>query len=268
MPFLKALTIAGSDSSAGAGIQADLKTFAALGIYGTSAVTAVTAQNARRIDALTCLPVSLVVSQILSVLSDMGAQAVKTGMLGTPEIIQGVASALSRFPGIPLVVDPVMASTSGAVLLQEGSLEVLRRRLLPLARIVTPNLPEAAALVGSPLQDESDCIRATREIHAMGPRWVVLKGGHRPVSRVRSGGRQGSDRPGLRRQGAAQGQRTLSPGRSQTGHRVHPFGGHCGLPGQGALGAGGGAGGPGVFEPDLAAFRRAGPNQRSASPFL
>ena len=148
MPFLKALTIAGSDSSAGAGIQADLKTFAALGIYGTSAVTAVTAQNARRIDALTCLPVSLVVSQILSVLSDMGAQAVKTGMLGTPEIIQGVASALSRFPGIPLVVDPVMASTSGAVLLQEGSLEVLRRRLLPLARIVTPNLPEAAALVG------------------------------------------------------------------------------------------------------------------------
>ena len=181
MPFLKALTIAGSDSSAGAGIQADLKTFAALGIYGTSAVTAVTAQNARRIDALTCLPVSLVVSQILSVLSDMGAQAVKTGMLGTPEIIQGVASALSRFPGIPLVVDPVMASTSGAVLLQEGSLQVLRRRLLPLARIVTPNLPEAAALVGSPLQDESDCIRATREIHAMGPRWVVLKGGHRPV---------------------------------------------------------------------------------------
>ena len=181
MPFLKALTIAGSDSSAGAGIQADLKTFAALGIYGTSAVTAVTAQNARRIDALTCLPVSLVVSQILSVLSDMGAQAVKTGMLGSPEIIQGVASALSRFPGIPLVVDPVMAATSGAVLLQEGSLEVLRRRLLPLARIVTPNLPEAAALVGSPLQDESDCIRATREIHAMGPRWVVLKGGHRPV---------------------------------------------------------------------------------------
>ena len=179
MPFLKALTIAGSDSSGGAGIQADLKTFAALGIYGTSAITAVTAQNALRIDALTCLPASLVVSQIRSVLSHIGAEAIKTGMLGGPEIIQGVASSLSRYPGIPLVVDPVMAATSGSTLLEEGSLKVLRHQLLPLARIVTPNLPEAEALVGSPLRDESDCIRAAREIHAMGPAWVVLKGGHR-----------------------------------------------------------------------------------------
>ena len=179
MPFLKALTIAGSDSSGGAGIQADLKTFAALGIYGTSAITAVTAQNALRIDALTCLPVSLVVSQIRSVLSDIGVEAVKTGMLGSPEIIQGVASSLKRYPAIPLVVDPVMAATSGSALLEEGSLEVLCGQLLPLARIVTPNLPEAEALVGSRLRDESDCIRAAREIHAMGPGWVVLKGGHR-----------------------------------------------------------------------------------------
>ena len=179
MPFLKALTIAGSDSSGGAGIQADLKTFAALGIYGTSAITAVTAQNALRVDALTCLPVSLVVSQIRSVLSDIGVEAIKTGMLGGREIIQGVASSLSRYPGIPLVVDPVMAATSGSALLEEGSLELLRRRLLPLARIVTPNLPEAEALVGGQLRDESDCIRAAREIHAMGPGWVVLKGGHR-----------------------------------------------------------------------------------------
>ena len=179
MPFLKALTIAGSDSSGGAGIQADLKTFAALGIYGTSAITAVTAQNALRVDALTRLPVSLVISQIRSVLSDIGVEAIKTGMLGGPEIIQGVASSLSRYPGIPLVVDPVMAATSGSALLEEGSLELLRRRLLPLARIVTPNLPEAEALVGGQLRDESDCIRAAREIHAMGPGWVVLKGGHR-----------------------------------------------------------------------------------------
>ena len=100
MPFLKALTIAGSDSSGGAGIQADLKTFAALGIYGTSAITAVTAQNFLRIDALTCLPVSLVVSQIRSVLSDIGVEAIKTGMLGSPDIIQGVALSLSRYPGI------------------------------------------------------------------------------------------------------------------------------------------------------------------------
>ncbi len=179
MPFLKALTIAGSDSSGGAGIQADLKTFAALGIYGTSAVTAVTAQNALRIDALTCLPASLVVSQIRSVLSHIGAEAIKTGMLGSSEIIRGVASSLSRYPGIPLVVDPVMAATSGSALLQQGSLEDLRSQLLPLSRIVTPNLPEAEALVGSRLQDESDCIDAAREIHAMGPGWVVLKGGHR-----------------------------------------------------------------------------------------
>lgn len=179
MSFLKALTIAGSDSSGGAGIQADLKTFAALGIYGTSAITAVTAQNALRIDALTCLPASLVVSQIRSVLPDIGAEAIKTGMLGSPDIIQGVASSLSRYPGIPLVVDPVMAATSGTTLLQEGSLEVLRHRLLPLARMVTPNLLEAEALVGSRLRDESDCIDAAREIHAMGPGWVVLKGGHR-----------------------------------------------------------------------------------------
>ncbi len=179
MPFLKALTIAGSDSSGGAGIQADLKTFAALGIYGTSAVTAVTAQNSLRINALTCLPASLVVSQIRSVLSDIGVEAIKTGMLGSPDIIRGVASSLSRYPGIPLVVDPVMAATSGSVLLEEGSLKELRGQLLPLARIVTPNLPEAETLVGSRLRDESDCIRAAREIHGMGPRWVVLKGGHR-----------------------------------------------------------------------------------------
>ena len=179
MPFLKALTIAGSDSSGGAGIQADLKTFAALGIYGTSAITAVTAQNALRIDALTCLPVSLVVSQIRSVLSDIGVEAIKTGMLGNPDIIQAVASSLSRYPGIPLVVDPVMEATSGSSLLEGGSLDALRRQLLPLARIVTPNLPEAETLVGSRLRDESDCIRAAREIHAMGPGWVVLKGGHR-----------------------------------------------------------------------------------------
>ena len=191
MPFLKALTIAGSDSSGGAGIQADLKTFAALGIYGTSAITAVTAQNAHRIDALTCLPVSLVVSQIRSVLSDIGVESIKTGMLGNPEIIQGVASSLSRYPGIPLVVDPVMAATSGSALLEEGSLEALRRQLLPLARIVTPNLPEAGALVGSQLRNESDCIRAAREIHAMGPGWVVLKGGHRQeVESVPAGDRQ------------------------------------------------------------------------------
>ena len=179
MPFLKALTIAGSDSSGGAGIQADLKTFAALGVYGTSAITAVTAQNSLRIDALTCLPASLVISQTRSVLSHIGAEAIKTGMLGSPEIILGVASTLSRYPGIPLVVDPVMAATSGPALLEEGSLEVLRSRLLPLARIVTPNLPEAEALVGSSLRDEADCIRAARKIHAMGPGWVVLKGGHR-----------------------------------------------------------------------------------------
>ena len=255
MPFLKALTIAGSDSSGGAGIQADLKTFAALGIYGTSAITAVTAQNALRIDALTCLPVSLVVSQIRSVLSHIGAEAIKTGMLGSPEIIQGVASSLARYPGIPLVVDPVMAATTGATLLQEGSLDVLRRRLLPLARIVTPNLPEAAALVGSQLRDEPDFIRAAREIHAMGPGWVVLKGGHR--REIESGPAGPGKMVDLVYDGKEI-HRVSGPylqGGAQAGHGMHAFGSHRGIPGQGTLGTGSGRLGPGVLEPDVAVLR-------------
>ncbi len=180
MAFLKALTIAGSDSGAGAGIQADLKTFAALGVYGASAITAVTAQNTRKIEALLCLPASLVVDQIRAVLSDIGAQAIKTGMLGSPEIIQAVTSTLSQYAHIPVVVDPVMTAESGAPLMEEGALDMLRDQLLPLARVVTPNLPEAAALVGRPLQGESDYRRATKEIQRMGPGVVVLKGGHRP----------------------------------------------------------------------------------------
>ncbi len=190
MAFLKALTIAGSDSGAGAGVQADLKTFAALGVYGTSAITAVTAQNTQKVEALTCLPASLVNLQIRAVLSDIGAQAIKTGMLGSPQIVRAVASTLSDYSHIPLVVDPVLAAESGATLAEGGSLDVLRQRLLPLARVVTPNLPEAAALVGRRLQGESDYLRATREIHDMGPRFVVLKGGHRPQPESGPGGRR------------------------------------------------------------------------------
>ena len=206
MPFLKALTIAGSDSSGGAGIQADLKTFAALGIYGTSAITAVTAQNFLRIDALTCLPASLVVSQIRSVLSDIGVEAIKTGMLGSPDIIQGVASSLSRYPGIPLVVDPVMAATSGSVLLEEGSLKVLRRQLLPPG---TDCHSQSAGSRGAGREPIEGRIR----LHPRRPGnpcdgSSVGRAERRPSAgyRVAPGGRAAGGRPGLRRQPRAQGQ--------------------------------------------------------------
>jgi len=179
MPLYKALTIAGSDSGAGAGIQADLKTFAALEIYGTSAVTAVTAQNTQKVTTLECLSPQLVVNQIDAVLSDIGADAIKTGMLGNCQIIHVVAGHLTQYPQIPLVVDPVMASHNGELLMEEEVIESLRDQLLPLAQVFTPNVPEAEALVGRKLEGEPDYLAATREIASMGPKVVVLKGGHR-----------------------------------------------------------------------------------------
>jgi len=178
LPY-KALTIAGSDSGAGAGIQADLKTFAALGIYGTSAITAVTAQNTQKVTTLEYLSPQLVLSQIDAVLSDIGVDAIKTGMLGNCQIIQAVAGQLTQYPQIPLVVDPVMASQNGDILMEEEVIESLRDQLLPLAQVFTPNLPEAEALVGRKLKEEPDYLAAIREIYNMGPKVVILKGGHR-----------------------------------------------------------------------------------------
>ena len=175
----KALTIAGSDSGAGAGIQADLKTFAALGVYGTSAITAVTAQNTIGVTRVLALHPDLVAAQIDAILDDIGAHALKTGMLANAAIIAVVAQKIRRYRLQNLVVDPVMVATSGDLLIKQNAVAALRSRLIPLATVVTPNLPEAEALVGKPLRTSEEIEGAARQIVAMGARAVVIKGGHR-----------------------------------------------------------------------------------------
>jgi hydroxymethylpyrimidine/phosphomethylpyrimidine kinase len=175
----KALTIAGSDSGAGAGIQADLKTFAALGVYGTSALTAVTAQNTREVLAIAEVPEEVVALQIDAVLEDIGADSIKTGMLSSPSIIETVADRIEAWGVERLVVDPVMVAKSGDRLLQLEAIEALKLRMLPLAMVVTPNIPEAEVLSGRTIQNEDDARVAASEIGQLGPRYVVLKGGHR-----------------------------------------------------------------------------------------
>ncbi|MBX5450228.1 bifunctional hydroxymethylpyrimidine kinase/phosphomethylpyrimidine kinase [Thermogemmatispora sp.] len=174
----RALTIAGSDSSAGAGIQADLKTFAALEVYGLSAITAITAQNTLGVRAAFELPPELVEAQIDAVLEDLGADAAKTGMLATAPIIEAVARSVVRWK-LRLVVDPVMAAKSGDPLLQPEAVAALRSVLLPLAEVVTPNLPEAEMLIGRHIETLEEMREAARAIHDLGARHVVVKGGHR-----------------------------------------------------------------------------------------
>ncbi len=174
----RAMTIAGSDSGAGAGIQADLKTFAALGVFGTTIVTAVTAQNTVEVAAIAEVPEEVVIAQIDSVAEDIGARAVKTGMLSGRAIIQNVADRLEAW-GIPwLVVDPVMVSKSGVPLLQPNAVEALQKDLLPQASIVTPNIPEAEILAGMSISTSDDMREAARRIAAQGPAIVIIKGGH------------------------------------------------------------------------------------------
>jgi hydroxymethylpyrimidine/phosphomethylpyrimidine kinase len=175
----KALTIAGSDSGAGAGIQADLKTFAALGVFGTSALTAVTAQNTRAVLAVAEVPEEVVALQIDAVLEDIGADATKTGMLSSASIIETVADRLEAWGVDKLVVDPVMVAKSGDRLLQVDAIEALKRRLLPLALVITPNIPEAEVLRGRLIQTDEDVKLAAASIAELGPRYVVIKGGHR-----------------------------------------------------------------------------------------
>ncbi len=174
----RALTIAGSDSGAGAGIQADLKTFAALGVYGLSALTAITAQNTREVHAALDLPPELIEAQIDAVLEDIGADAAKTGMLSNSAIIEVVARCVSRW-NVRLVVDPVMVAKSGAPLLQPAAVTTLATVLLPLAEVVTPNLYEAEVLTGQRIETLDDMRAAAQAIRALGPRHVVVKGGHR-----------------------------------------------------------------------------------------
>jgi hydroxymethylpyrimidine/phosphomethylpyrimidine kinase len=176
----RALTIAGSDSGGGAGIQADLKTFSAFGVYGMTAVTAITAQNTIGVQAILELPIDLVTSQIKSVVSDIGVDAAKTGMLGSYEIVQAVADEIQDSAIERLVVDPVMIAKSGDSLLQDDAVEALRTRLLPLALVATPNLPEAEVLTGLAIRSEGDMRIAARSIAQLGVSWVVIKGGHLP----------------------------------------------------------------------------------------
>ncbi len=173
-----ALTIAGSDSGAGAGIQADLKTFAARGVYGTSALTAVTAQDTRAVHRVHVLPPAVVRAQIDAVLEDVGADAVKTGMLGSPAVVAAVAKALVAHRVHRLVVDPVLYASEGRSLLGRNGAEVLLRRLLPIAEVVTPNLAEASMLVGFPVRDVRTMEEAARILVAAGAGAAVVTGGH------------------------------------------------------------------------------------------
>jgi hydroxymethylpyrimidine/phosphomethylpyrimidine kinase len=174
----KALTIAGSDSGGGAGIQADLKTFSAFRVFGMSVITAVTAQNSFGVQGVENLPPAFVAQQLRSVLEDFGADAAKCGMLSTAPIIDAVAATLAELRVEKLVVDPVMVAKSGDTLLQPDARKALADRILPLALVVTPNLPEAEALAGIPVTERSDMEEAARRIHALGPRYVLVKGGH------------------------------------------------------------------------------------------
>jgi hydroxymethylpyrimidine/phosphomethylpyrimidine kinase len=171
----RVLSIAGSDSGGGAGIQADLKAFARSGVHGMTAITAITAQNTVAVTAVHPLPGEVIVEQVRAVVDDIGVDAVKIGMLGSVATIEAVGQALDLLGDAPVVLDPVMIAESGARLLDEDAQEALRTQLVPRAAVVTPNVPEAQVLSGSENLDAEELVRA---VHALGPRAVVLTGGH------------------------------------------------------------------------------------------
>jgi hydroxymethylpyrimidine/phosphomethylpyrimidine kinase len=174
-----AVTIAGSDSGGGAGIQADLKTFSALGVYGASVVAALTAQNTKGVSTVLDVPPAFVTAQMDAVFSDLAVGAVKIGMLGNAAVVEAVAAGLARHRHIPVVLDPVMVATSGHRLLTPDAVEALRTKLVPLALVVTPNLPEAAALLDAPqAASEDEMVRQAERLLAYGAKAVLMKGGH------------------------------------------------------------------------------------------
>ena len=175
-----ALTIAGSDTSGGAGLQADLKTFASLGVYGLSVTTAITAQSTVGVVDAAALSADLVTAQIEAVAGDIDVHAVKTGMLGTAAIVEAVAAAIQDLELPFVVVDPVLSSSRGDRLLDDDGVQMLRTELLPLAHVVTPNVPEAEVLSGKRIDSDDDLKEAARRIHGMGAAAVVITGGHRP----------------------------------------------------------------------------------------
>jgi hydroxymethylpyrimidine/phosphomethylpyrimidine kinase len=180
----RVLIIAGSDSGGGAGVQADIKTVTILGGYAATAVTAITVQNTLGVQAVHALPPGLVADQARAVLDDIGADAIKTGMLGSGELIDVVAGILQRASPIPVVVDPVMVAKGGHVLLDPSAVERLATRLVPLATLLTPNAPEAAALTGLEVETTDDLRRAGEALLGRGARAVLMKGGHIAGARV------------------------------------------------------------------------------------
>lgn len=179
-PPARALTIAGSDSGGGAGIQADLKTFHELGVYGMSVVTALTAQNTEGVHGVHVVPPAFVEAQLDAVAGDIGVDAAKTGMLADADVIKAVADGVRRHRIDRLVVDPVCASKHGDPLLADDAVDALRTQMLPLAEVATPNLGEVAVLTGVEVGEVADLRAAAEAVHALGPRWVVIKGGHLP----------------------------------------------------------------------------------------
>ena len=174
----RVLTIAGSDSGGGAGIQADLKTFCAFGVYGMTAITAVTAQNTHEVLSITALNPAAVYNQIKAIAEDIGVDAVKTGMLFNAEIIEAVVEAIKNFSLPQLVIDPVMVSKSGRYLLESEAIHSFKEKILPHAQVVTPNLNEASVLSGISVLTPDEMKQAARIIHQMGPKYVLIKGGH------------------------------------------------------------------------------------------
>ena len=176
--YFKVLTIAGSDSGGGAGIQADLKTFAAIGCYGMSVITALTAQNTRGVTAIHAVPPSFAVEQITAVFTDIGADAVKIGMLYSAELIKAVTETLTKYSARNIVLDPVMVAQSGDKLLQDDAIQAIKDHLMPLADVVTPNLPEAEVLLGQKIESFEDMQRAAKSLAQFGGRSILIKGGH------------------------------------------------------------------------------------------
>lgn len=176
--MIPVLTIAGSDSSGGAGIQADLKTFAALGTYGMSCICALTAQNTKGVTMVTNTPAAMVRAQLEAIYDDIPPKAVKTGMLSTPEIVETVADFLKSAPESPLIVDPVMVATSGAVLLEKEAIDTYKKKLIPEASLITPNIPEARVLSGLPIENTEDMKKAAEKLMDYGCGAVLVKGGH------------------------------------------------------------------------------------------
>lgn len=176
--YRKVLTIAGSDSGGGAGIQADLKTFSAIGCYGMSVITALTAQNTRGVSGIHAVPPAFAVQQIEAVFSDMGADAVKIGMLYSAELIAAVSEALKKHNARNIVLDPVMVAQSGDKLLQDDAIEAIKIHLMPLADVVTPNIPEASVLCGRQLKKWGDIESAAEALAQHGSRSILIKGGH------------------------------------------------------------------------------------------